>query len=172
LGGSFTRRSGTHSSKSHRHRNAFCCFSLTTSIHPTHARTSRPSAGPAVLGSQAPIQITPAQDHRLLHQTCHKHLSKPRRHSTAFCGTPEALAAGTGISRRSHKDHSVATREAAQRPGAQLRRIDRTGMHSIRFQLSKKPRSCSTHSGVCWSALLGGFLNSSYRNALIQPTPA
>jgi len=43
----------------------------------------------------------------------------------------------------------------AQRPAAELRRPDRSGKLSSRFQPSKSQRSSSTRSGVSSSGVLG-----------------
>ena len=94
---------------------AFCCFSLTTSLHPTHASTSRLSTGLAAFGENAPSN---PQQHRITF--CCFSLTTNSHPTHASTGTLSAgfmrhsllaqARAGDGT-----MHHSVLTREAAQR---------------------------------------------------------
>jgi hypothetical protein len=94
-----------------------------TGIHSTAARLSpalitphpcmrRLAAAPAALAGNACIQPTPARADVLLCLACREHASNLRLHGTAFCGTHDALAVGTGTP----GDRTVHCAGTAQQP--------------------------------------------------------
>ena len=122
---------------------AFCCFSLTTSLHPTHASTSRLSTGLAAFGENAPSN---PQQHRITF--CCFSLTTNSHPTHASTGTLSAgfmrhsllaqARAGDGT-----MHHSVLTREAAQRIGVQLPRARCSGFHQKTGDLAREAVNCN-----------------------------